>query len=58
MYDLIIIPLLYLFLLCIITFLCGRLYYIYNCRPPTGQVPIEERCVIEKEYLNSYAKEK
>lgn len=39
-------------------FLCYCNYRNYNNRtkPPTGQVPVEERCVVKKEYLNSYAK--
>lgn len=48
-------------LLCLFPFVLSIFYVvicIYNCRPPTGQVPIEERCVIEREYLNSYAEEK
>ena len=56
MHTLIITLLLYLF-----PFVLSIFYVvicIYNCRPPTGQVPIEERCVIEREYLNSYAEEK
>lgn len=56
MHDLIMIFLLYLFLFILSIFYV--VYYAYNCRPPTGQVPIEERCIIEREYLNSYAKEK
>ena len=37
---------------------CYGNYRDYNrqTKPPTGQVPVEERCVIGKEYLNSYAK--
>jgi len=37
---------------------CYGNYRDYNRRtkPPTGQVPVEEHCVIKKEYLNSYAK--
>ncbi len=37
---------------------CYGNYRDYNrgTKPPTGQVPVEERCVIKKEYLNSYAK--
>ena len=56
MYDLIMIFPLYLFLFILSIFYVVN--YIYNCRPPTCQVPIEERCIIEREYLNSYAEEK
>lgn len=29
--------------------------YYKHLKPPTGQVPVEEKCIISKEYRNEYA---